>query len=108
MNVTIKIYGVVLIEPVIYKVNNDREKPLVDQGTCNHCVLLSSLMYHWSLYMYGYNKVAFKYLGSFCITGNWRWIDDTKEAFYASLVVQLKLPHYYQFMQSVSTNLTLQ
>lgn len=106
MNVTIKIYGVVLIEPVIYKVNNDREKPLVDQG--NHCVLLSSLMYHWSLYMYGYNKVAFKYSGSFCITGNWRWIDDTKEAFYASLVVQLKLPHYYQFMQSVSTNLTLQ
>lgn len=29
------------------------------------------------------------------------------EACYASLVVQLKLPHYYQFMQSVSTNLTL-
>lgn len=26
--------------------------------------------------MYGYNKVAFKYSGSFCITGNWRWIDD--------------------------------
>lgn len=68
MNVTIKIYGVVLIEPVIYKVNNDREKPLVDQG--NHFVLLSSLMYHWSLYMYGYNKVDFKYSGSFCITGN--------------------------------------
>lgn len=35
-------------------------------------------------------------------------MDDKKEAFYASLVVQLKLPHYYQFMQSVSTNLTLQ
>lgn len=35
-------------------------------------------------------------------------MDDKKETFYASLVVQLKLSHYYQFMQSVSTNLTLQ
>lgn len=87
-----KIYGVVLIYPVIYKVNNNREKPLVDQG--NHSVLLGSLKYQWSLYINGYNKVAFKYSVSFCITGNWQWIDDKKEAFYASLVVQLKLPHY--------------
>lgn len=38
--------------------------------------------------MYGYNKVAFKYSGSFCITGNWRWIDDKKEAFYASGTIE--------------------